>query len=1563
MDSLVPRIRLAAFTGLLLAKPRVRLAAALVFGVLAAATSSAALALAPHQASSAIVAAHFPEPLVATAPTTPTEDAALSRAILAYERRKTADDFSSLVGFLSQYPESGWTASIQTNLGLLYLHYGYFSRAIEAWKTAFAQGKDAQTVEARALVDRAVGELARIYANLGYTAELAQLFTAIESRPIVGSATEAVQVAREQLSLVEKDPRHLFICGPLALQSLMLAEGSTPDRVTFLQWYRASPRGTSLAEVEQLANKAGLAHHLIFRKPGQALPRRGIVHWKVGHFAAIVGEANGRIHVKDSAFPESSIWVTPAALDAEASGYFLVPTDIPVDSRWRPVDSTEAASVWGKGPTNGTRPGDAGDPTVDGPPPAEPGDDGGSCPLCSYGIKESSVSLTLFDTPVGYTPPVGPSAKVLITYNQREDSQPQNFGFFNISAKWTLNWLGYITDDPTNPGANVSRTLGGGGAFYYTGYNSGTGNFAAQDTDGSILTLVTQTPITYQRQLSDGRIQVFAQSDGSTGFPRRVFLSRVIDPQGNATNLAYDGQLRLTSLTDVLGRQTTFSYGLPGRPLLVTQITDPFGRSAKLGYDAAGRLSAITDILGLTSSFGYDANSLVNSMTTPYGTTNFAFTAPGTSAPPRFVQVTDPLGLSEREEWLEPAPIPDSDNAATVPQGMPVAPANQYLSYRDSFYWDKNAYVVAGCTPTGGCDYTKARDRHFTHVPPNTNIKSTVVESVKYALENRTWFNYPGQTDSKYAGTYDRPIAVGRVLDDGTTQLTKLSYDPVTFNLTSVTDPKGRKTTLTYANHIDVAAVTQTTAGGVESLVAQFTYDTRHRPLAYTDAASQTTLYTYNAARQLTSVTDPLGQKTKYQYDSSANLTTIVNANNATAASFTYDDFARVRSYTDSEGWTVTYDYDAGDRITKVTYPDGSAQTYKYDKLDLVSYIDRQARSWTYAYDANRRLTGTTDPLGQVTSFAYSPTGKLTSLTDPKSNVTTWTYDVQNRLTEKKYQDNSTVTYTYETTTSRLKTETDALGQTKQYSYASDDLLVGIDYLNAVNATPNVDFAYDTYFPRLISMTDGTGTTQYSYAPIGSLGALQLQQQSGPLASSAIAWAYDELGRLKTQSVAGSGDETFDYDSIGRRVGHGSDLGSFALSYLGETSQITQRHLLPLTTSLATTWSYLNNVGDRRLSAIGNVGLTTSQFSNFQFTTTPENSITAITETSDTTNVTPSATTQSATYNNLNQLTVLSGQSLTYDANGNLLSDGQRNYSWDAGNRLVGITYSGQSGKATAFAYDGFGRRLTITSTPTGGGSPVVKSYLWCGEVICQARNAGNSPIRRYLAEGEFVPGSLGQPYYYASDQIGSARRVFASPTSAPAYAYDPWGNPLQATAPLADFGFAGMFASVESGLSLTLYRGYDPVVGRWISRDPLQEWSELKGQTVARPFRRATDTDASAFGNLDNPERARALALSNSSRDHLATYRLPDVAALVQTPADLSEYRVGSNLYGYVNNDPLNLIDPTGEKSLQTMLQVCGVVVGITIGGQAIGVRTPIIYQPPTTTIVRVADPNAKRK
>jgi hypothetical protein len=216
--------------------------------------------------------------------------------------------------------------------------------------------------------------------------------------------------------------------------------------------------------------------------------------------------------------------------------------------------------------------------------------------------------------------------------------------------------------------------------------------------------------------------------------------------------------------------------------------------------------------------------------------------------------------------------------------------------------------------------------------------------------------------------------------------------------------------------------------------------------------------------------------------------------------------------------------------------------------------------------------------------------------------------------------------------------------QTKQYGYAIDDNLTGITYLYAVNPTPNVAFGYDLYFNRTSFMTDGTGRTDYAYYPSYDDGAQQLQQEcftatGATGCSHTISYGYDELGRLGTRQISGSGPETFAYDDIGRVTGHSSDLGSFQLSYLGQTPQLTVRQLLP---------------------ASSNSGLAAGQFTNFTFETSPENFITGITQSSDATVAEPDPVAQNVTFNNVNEIGDVSGQWYNYDANGNLLSGMRR---------------------------------------------------------------------------------------------------------------------------------------------------------------------------------------------------------------------------------------------------------------------------------------------------------------
>ena len=1184
----------------------------LMSSVKAGAEPGASQQPAPASSAAPRVVRGLEEPLVATDETTAQDDGALERALARFEDPQYATlDFpqraAPLADYLDKYPASPWRAAILTNLGMGYYHSGYFSRALEAWQGAWMAGRAAKDPKARALVDRAVGELARMHARVGHAAQLDALFTEVGDRPITGSATEMMTGAHEGLWMFRHEPGESYLCGSKALENLLISLKAGPSAIKVVDAARSGPHGFSLGQVDELATRAGLAHRLIFRKRGQPVPVPSVINWRVHHYAAIVGVESGLYHIQDPTFGGSDLWVTQAAIDAESTGYFLIPTDPgPSDSShkpWRTASAEEARHVYGMGYTAQNQPGSQtnNDQTLDNSTTSQnPTDPSGCSGMCRVNAFLMQVSLNLNDTPVGYHPQKGPAVFIRLSYNQRETNQPANFSFFNVSPKWTLNVLSYVQDNPAVAGQSVTRYVAGGGLIDYTydyTYSTATGTFSPERQGQAVLARIPATgpASSYELRLPDGSKQVYATPDGSATYPRRMFLTQLIDPIGNGLTLNYDSQLRLSSITDATGRNTTFAYGLPANPLLVTQISDPFGRHADLTYDGMGRLASISDVIGMVSSFAYDASGLINSMTTPYGTSNFVYGDLVNNG--RYLEITDPLGHTERLEFAHLAP--------GIPYNDPVVPSigvdNVYLYYRNTFLWDKHLY------PITHTDYTKARITHWLHNPIGQT--SPIVESTKAPLENRVWNLYPGQSSTIVEGSSGTPLATGRVLDDGTTQARKFTYNSIGKPLT-VTDPMGRETLYTYdANNVDVLQVQQKTSTSGNSTIAIFTYNSQHLPLTATGAAGETTSYTYNSAGQLTSVTNALSQVKGYAYDDLGRLISITNANGKLQETLTYDSYDRVATRTDSEGYALTYSYDALDRVTQINYPDGTATKYGYDKLDLASVTDRLGRTTLYTHDANRELTSITGPVGAVTRYSYYENGTLKSLTDPNGNVTSWDIDIQSRPTVRHYADGKIETYTYENATSRLKSRTDALNQVKAYGYSVDDRAVSITYTGAVNPTPNVSFSYDPYFPRLAGMTDGLGTTTYAYYAPGANGALKVATENGPYtANDTVSYAYDVLGRVIGRMVD-SAAESFTYDTIGRTTGHTSALGAFGYAYLGQTGQVTSQALG--SPAITTGYTYDTNTNDRRLLAITNSGAARS----FSFTSTPEERITAMTET------------------------------------------------------------------------------------------------------------------------------------------------------------------------------------------------------------------------------------------------------------------------------------------------------------------------------------------------------------
>jgi RHS repeat-associated protein len=1387
------------------------------------------------------------------------ENAALATALLAYSARVSPDDFSSLTGFLEAHPKSCWNAALLTDLGLEYYNTAHYSLALDTWERAWSESKDATDIKGKAIGDRAAGELAYMYARIGRMAELDTLLQSVEARQFVGPATEKISGARDGLSNMKSRPEVAFRCGPLALHQIKLAVDPAHAGDEAIYKSASTQKGFSLPQVLELSRQIGLKLQMAYRESRAELVLPAVVHWKVGHYAAMVRKEADRYLLQDPTF-RNDVWATSQALESEASGYFLVPEG-PLPKGWRRVDAKEGENVWGRGnvccndpgptgPCDPKKPGDScgGEPSDCPPPNSSSGPIGG---MAVPSVHLMVVSLNIVDEPMGYTPPVGPAIRFPVTYNQRDAFQPTLFAYANFGPKWTFRWVSYITDNPQSPLANVNFYIMGGGTRTFSGFSTNTQSYAFQPFDHTRLTRTG--PTTYEMVSPDGSKKVFAQSDGSTGTSRKIFLTQMMDPFGNAVTLTYDANLRLVALTDAIGQVTTLDYGSTNDIYKVTRVTDPFGRFANFAYDSSGRLTNITDVIGINSQFNYDGSGdFINTLTTPYGNTLFFKGESGTT---RWLETVYPDGDRDRVEFNQSTSlgIPNSEPPQTVPAGM--ATTDQYIYYRNTYYWSK-----AACTLAYG-DYTNAKIYHWLHTADQVSA-SGILESTKEALENRVWNDYAGQIGSIFVGTNNLPSHVGRVLEDGTTQLNTYGYDGFG-HVTKSIDPVGRAFSYIYdTNGIDLLEI-RMTRNGANELLSRSSYNSQHQPLTMTDAAGQTTVYTYNLHGQIATITDPRNQTTTYGYDSNGFLLSVDGPLPGTndVIRFTYDLVGRVRSRTEVDGYTLTFDYDALDRVTRITYPDTTFKQFGYTKLDQTLVQDRSGRSTLFEYNSVRQMTKRTDVLNRVTLLQWCKCGDSKTLTDAMGRTTLWQHDVQGRVTGKQFADGSKITYLYGGATSRLRQRIDEKQQVTQYEYNPDDTLSGIYYANAAVPTPAVTFTYDPNYNRMLSMSDGTGPTVYDYIPITAtpeLGAGELRSVDGPLPNDTITFRYNELGRRGFTDINGVASMR-EFDPAGRKITETNVLGVFTYTYDGSTFR---EATLSISNGLTVERAYAGNQADQNIQRITNkIGARPISEFAYGYDAAAERIVSWSQQAG-----TQAPSVYTLGYDPLNQLTsasvsqggsVLQNFNYSYDPVGNRLTeqiDARTNFAsynalnelttiaqspannttneWDAEQRLAAVVTANQR---TEFAYDGFGRLAGIRQL-VNGAELSNRRFVWCEDQLCEERAPAGEVAKRFYTQGVKVElGAAPGVYYYTRDHLNSIRELIDFGGNVRAqYSYDPFGRRTRIAGDLdTDFGFSGMLWSAEAGLSFGDHRVYDATLGRWLSRDPLKNAEMIDGPNL----------------------------------------------------------------------------------------------------------------------------------
>ncbi len=134
-------------------------------------------------------------------------------------------------------------------------------------------------------------------------------------------------------------------------------------------------------------------------------------------------------------------------------------------------------------------------------------------------------------------------------------------------------------------------------------------------------------------------------------------------------------------------------------------------------------------------------------------------------------------------------------------------------------------------------------------------------------------------------------------------------------------------------------------------------------------------------------------------------------------------------------------------------------------------------------------------------------------------------------------------------------------------------------------------------------------------------------------------------------------------------------------------------------------------------------------------------------------------------------------------------------------------------------------------------GASSTKTFVWSGNTIAEERDSTGAVVtKRYFDEGEQrVGGTDAVNYYYTRDHLGSVREV----TDATGYLitqldYDAWGNSVVLAGQMqVDFGYTGHYFHQPSGLNLAMYRAYSPTLGRWLSRDPLENPEMSQGANL----------------------------------------------------------------------------------------------------------------------------------
>ncbi|MFF7980191.1 RHS repeat-associated core domain-containing protein [Streptomyces sp. NPDC007901] len=902
-----------------------------------------------------------------------------------------------------------------------------------------------------------------------------------------------------------------------------------------------------------------------------------------------------------------------------------------------------------------------------------------------------------------------------------------------------------------------------------------------------------------------------------------------------ATTLVYDGDGNLHTITDPGGRVYTLTW----TGSHITALTDTAGRTVTYGYDANDNL---TDVYGVGTTrspsledddhyqYTYDSSHLMKTMRKPVQYGSDASPTPVTSmtydASERVVTQTDPMGKTTGFAYG-----PNVDTGLTDGQTLVTDPSGHKILYT---YADGMLQ-----SETRGYGTQDAGTWSYTYDPISLGITS--ISDPDGNLQTFAYDDHGNQISASDARGFT----------------TTNSYDDNDNPITTI-DPAGLRTDYTYdkADHIAASGsgfglLTSTTQQPADGSTAARTTSTYYDDTAHpgdvnrtVDARGNTTKATYDDAGDLTTTIDPEGDKTQYGYDTDRGLRTSQVSPVGTAA-------GTAPGCTPPAKGCTTYAYDAWGNRTTTTDPLGHTTKATYDANgNRTSATDGNDKNTQYGYDAQDRNTTVTRPDGTVTKTAYNADGTIDKTTDAAGAVTTYGYDAQGRRTSRTDPDQHTTTSAYDAA-GNLTQVTDPSNRTTTYAYDPAGNVTGIDYSD----TSTADVTTIDYGPlgHRTSMTDGTGTSTWTYNAFGDLTA----QTNG--AGNAVGYGYDENDYATSITYPDSTGHTVtrtfdkadrltgvkDWNGNTTAFGYTADSqwesttypnGTTATTGHDDAGQATSDTLTKGTTTLALLTYTHDDAGQLSGQTPTGVpgGAQTYQYTDNEQLKSATAGSTVTSFGYDAADNPVQVGTTGQTFDPANQLCWSTTGTMPANPDCATAPTGATTYTYDdQGNR----TQTTDGSTTTTYTYDQAGH---LTATDTGS---TTATYTYDGNGLRASKTVGTTTasftwdaadIPDLLSDGttDYVYGPANMPVeqigsgdtqWYFHDQLGSTRALTDSSGAVDCtYDYTQYGAVLghtgTASTPLQ---YTGQYTDAESGLVYLRARYYDPATAQFLTVDP----------------------------------------------------------------------------------------------------------------------------------------------